>query len=176
MRTVLPLFIVPLAQMIGRLSISMRLVLALLRISQINMVIRQLTQSQMMGQGNPQDQPNIARQVVLIQGNVDGVRALRRYARWVLLVSGRFSLSKTIIPEAREHFLIPSPRCHTDPFGGLGLTLVGRNVPNAELSGGWSAAGSSTGYVDGPSLSASRATTEMRGTHLRRRRTVSRQG
>ena len=40
---------------------------------------------------------------------------------WMPLVSGRFSWSKIIIPEAREHVLIPSPRRHTHLFGGLGL-------------------------------------------------------
>ena len=40
---------------------------------------------------------------------------------WVLLVSGRFPLSKTIISEAQEHFLTPSPRRDDHPFGGLGL-------------------------------------------------------
>ena len=40
------------------------------------------------------------------------------------LVSGRFCLSKTIIPEAQEHFLTPSARRDTHLFGGLGL--IGR--------------------------------------------------
>ena len=39
----------------------------------------------------------------------------------MLLVSGRFCLSKTIIPEAQEHFLTPLARRDTHPFGGLGL-------------------------------------------------------
>ena len=39
----------------------------------------------------------------------------------VLLVSGRFSVSKTIIPEARECFLIPSARSQAHLFGGSGL-------------------------------------------------------
>jgi hypothetical protein len=37
------------------------------------------------------------------------------------LVSGRFSVSKTIIPEAQEHFLTRSARRHTHLFGGLGV-------------------------------------------------------
>ena len=41
----------------------------------------------------------------------------------MLLVSGRFSLSKTIIPEAQEHFLTPSAHRDTHIFGGLGLSL-----------------------------------------------------
>ena len=40
---------------------------------------------------------------------------------WVLLVSGWISLSKTIIPDAQEHFLTPSARRHTHLFGGLGV-------------------------------------------------------
>ena len=41
---------------------------------------------------------------------------------WVLLVWGCFSVSKTIIPEAPEHFLTSSARRDTHLFGGLGLT------------------------------------------------------
>ena len=40
----------------------------------------------------------------------------------VLLVSGRFCVSKTIIPEAQENFLTPSARRDTHLFGGLGLS------------------------------------------------------
>ena len=40
---------------------------------------------------------------------------------WVLLVSGRFAVSQTIIPEAQEHFLTPSAHRDTHIFGGLGL-------------------------------------------------------
>ena len=48
----------------------------------------------------------------------------------MLLVSGRFPLSKTIIPEAeaQEHFLTPSPRRDDHPIGGLGLRLVEENA------------------------------------------------
>ena len=42
---------------------------------------------------------------------------------WVLLASGRFAVSKTIIPEAQEHFLTPSAHRDTHIFGGLGLIL-----------------------------------------------------
>ena len=41
----------------------------------------------------------------------------------MLLVSGRFPLSKTIIPDAKEHFLTHSPRRDPHLFGGLGLRL-----------------------------------------------------
>ena len=40
---------------------------------------------------------------------------------WVLLVWGRFRVSKTIIPEAQEHFLTPSARRYIHLFGGLGF-------------------------------------------------------
>ena len=46
----------------------------------------------------------------------------------MLLVSGWFSVSKTIIPEAREHFLTPSARRDTHPFGGLGIRVVGDGI------------------------------------------------
>ena len=39
----------------------------------------------------------------------------------VLLVWGCFSVSKTIIPDAKEHFLTHSTRRHTYLVGGLGL-------------------------------------------------------
>ena len=39
----------------------------------------------------------------------------------MLLVWGCFSVSKTIIPDAKEHFLTHSARRHTHPFGGFGL-------------------------------------------------------
>ena len=41
---------------------------------------------------------------------------------WVLLLWGRFAAPQTIIPESQEHFLTPSARRDTHPFGGLGLT------------------------------------------------------
>ena len=40
---------------------------------------------------------------------------------WVLLVWGWFCVSKTIIPDAQEHFLTPSARRDIHLFGGLGL-------------------------------------------------------
>ena len=40
---------------------------------------------------------------------------------WVLLVSGRFAVSKAIIPDGQEHFLTPSAHRDTHIFGGLGL-------------------------------------------------------
>ena len=40
---------------------------------------------------------------------------------WVLLVSGWFSISKTIIPDAQEHFLTHSTRRDTHLFGGFGI-------------------------------------------------------
>ena len=52
----------------------------------------------------------------------------------MLLVWGRFSVSKTIIPDAQEHFLTSSTRRHTYLVGGLGLkpttsdAIVGQRV------------------------------------------------
>ena len=42
----------------------------------------------------------------------------------MLLVSGRFAVSQTIIPEAQEHFLTPSAHRDTHLFGGLGLRWI----------------------------------------------------
>ena len=47
---------------------------------------------------------------------------LRGSIYWVLLVWGCFSVSKTIIPDAQEHFLTYSTRRHTYLVGGLGLS------------------------------------------------------
>jgi hypothetical protein len=46
---------------------------------------------------------------------------LRGSIYWVLLVWGCFSVSKTIIPDAQEHFLTHSTRRDTHLFGGFGL-------------------------------------------------------
>ena len=41
---------------------------------------------------------------------------------WVPLVSGRFPVSETIIPEADEPFLTRSTRRYPQLFGGFGLS------------------------------------------------------
>ena len=55
--------------------------------------------------------------------------SLRGSIYWVLLVWGRFGVSKAIIPEAREHFLTPSTRPSTHLFGGLRLKVP--NIPDS---------------------------------------------
>ena len=60
--------------------------------------------------------------------------SLRGSIYWVLLVSGRVCLSKTIIPEAQEHFLTPLARRDTQILSvdwGLG-PLRG---PSARIEG-----------------------------------------
>ena len=47
------------------------------RISQVNVAVHQLSQPQMMGQGDGQKQPSIGHQSVIVEGNVDAVGALR---------------------------------------------------------------------------------------------------
>ena len=54
--------------------------------AQVNVPVNQLIHSQMMGQSHRQDQPSVVHQTVVV-------------------VSGWFSLSKTIIPEAESTFL-----------------------------------------------------------------------
>ena len=51
---------------------------------------------------------------------LDGAACLKS-SFWVLLVSGRFAVSQTIIPEAQEHFLTPSAPRDNHLFGGLGF-------------------------------------------------------
>ena len=47
------------------------------RISQVNIVVHQLAQSQMMGQGHRQEQPSIGHQAMIVEGHVDAIGALR---------------------------------------------------------------------------------------------------
>ena len=56
----------------------------------------------------------------------------------VLLVSGWFAVSQTIIPEAQEHFLTPTARRDTHLFGGLGLTRRSRISGNS-VKAAWAA-------------------------------------
>ena len=46
------------------------------RISQVNMVVHQLAQSQMMGQSDRKDQPGIGHQAVIVEDDVDAVGTL----------------------------------------------------------------------------------------------------
>ena len=48
------------------------------RISQVNVAVHQLTQTQMVGQGDRQEQSGIGHQTVIIEGDVDAVGA----AQW----------------------------------------------------------------------------------------------
>ena len=47
------------------------------RISQVNIVVHQLAQSQMMGQSDRKDQPSIGHQAMIVEGNVDAVGVLK---------------------------------------------------------------------------------------------------
>ena len=47
------------------------------RISQVNMAVHQLAQSQMMGQSYRKDQPSIGHQAMIVEGNVDAVGVLK---------------------------------------------------------------------------------------------------
>ena len=67
----------------------------------------------------------------------------------VLLVWGCFSVSKTIIPDAQEHFLTHSTRRHTYIVGGLGLTLAHIFQSEQDAVGGLER--SSGGRMDAPS-------------------------
>ena len=46
---------------------------------------------------------------------------LRGSIYWLLIISGRFRVSKTTIPDSEEHFLTPR---NTNLFGGLGLKIL----------------------------------------------------
>ena len=93
--------------------------------TQVQVPVNQLRQAQMPAQRGWQDQPSIGHQAVVVEGDLDAVGVVIWWSSgsifWVLLVSGWIPLSKSIIPDAQEHFLTPSPRRHTHLFGGLGL-------------------------------------------------------
>ena len=92
-------------------------------ISQVNVMVHQLAQTQVVGQGHRQDQPSIGHQAVVIKGDVDAVGALR-WQHPLGAPSFRVVFCfKNHYPRSREHFLILSPRRHTHLFGGLGLRL-----------------------------------------------------
>ena len=46
------------------------------RISQVNVVIHQLAQSQVMGQRDRKDQPGIGHQAVIVEGDVDAIEVV----------------------------------------------------------------------------------------------------
>jgi len=48
------------------------------RVSQVNMAVHQFTQTQMVGEGNGQDQPGIGHQAVFVQGDLDAVEVAAR--------------------------------------------------------------------------------------------------
>ena len=86
------------------------------------MTVNEFTQAHALGQGGRKEQPGIVDQAVVVEGYLDAAGVSSGSICWVLLVSGRFPLSKTIIPDAKEHFLTSSPRRDSHLFGGLGLS------------------------------------------------------
>ena len=72
------------------------------------MVVDEFTQTQVMGEGDREEQPGIGHQAVVVEGDLNAVGMVASGSiNRVLLVSGWFSVSKTIIPEARSTFLPP---------------------------------------------------------------------
>ena len=65
--------------------------------------------------------PSIDHQAVVVEGDLDAVGVVQWYHLLGAPFSGWFPVSKTIIPEAQEHFLTPSARRDTHLFGGLGV-------------------------------------------------------
>ena len=47
------------------------------RISEVNVVVDEFTQSQVLGEGDRKEQPSIGHQAVVVEGDVDAVRLLR---------------------------------------------------------------------------------------------------
>ena len=74
-------------------------------ISQVNVAVHQFAQTQVMGQRDRQDQSGVGHQAVIVEGDLDALKAAQRGSiRWVLLVPGWFGVSQTIIPEAGSTF------------------------------------------------------------------------
>jgi hypothetical protein len=73
-----------------------------------------------MGQRDGQKQARIGHQTVIVEGHVDAVGV----AAWLHPMGApRFRVVFVLrnhYPRSREHFVIPSPRHHAHPFGGLG--------------------------------------------------------
>ena len=89
---------------------------------EVEVTVNEFTQAHVLGQGGRKEQPALltrrwsSKAIWMRSGCSSGSIC------WVFLVSGRFPLSKTIIPDAKEHFLTPSPRRDAHLFGGLGLS------------------------------------------------------
>ena len=92
-------------------------------ISQVQVLLYQLGKAEVQGQGGRKEQSSVGHQAVVVEGDLDAVGVARGSIYWVLLFWGRSSVSKTIIPEAQEHFLVSSGPCYTPCLGGLGLNL-----------------------------------------------------
>ena len=71
--------------------------------------------------------PALVDQAVVVEGDLDAVGVVHLVASFgcSLFLGLDFSVPKTIIPDAQEHFLTPSARRNTHLFGGLGVTLLG---------------------------------------------------
>ena len=92
------------------------------RISQVNVVVDQFTQTQVLGEGDRQDQPSIGHQAVVVEGNVDAVGLLRWYHLLSAPGPGSVLCFRNHYPRTQEHLLAPSARRGTHLFGGLGVS------------------------------------------------------
>ena len=91
------------------------------------MVVDEFTQSQVLGEGDRKEQPSIGHQAVVVEGDVDAVGLLRW---WHLLGAPRFGSVWSLqnhYPRSREHFLTISARRYSYLFGGLGISINGRD-------------------------------------------------
>ena len=71
--------------------------------AQVQAPVNQLGQAEMQAQGGRKDQSGIGHQAVVVEGDLVRSRWLRGSIYWVLLVWGRFCVSKTIIVDAQEN-------------------------------------------------------------------------
>ena len=92
------------------------------RIAQVKMMINEFTQAQVLGQGGRKESPALLTRRWSSKAIWMRSGWLRGSIYQVLLVPGRFSVSKTIIPESQEHPLSHSTRRDTHLFGGLGFS------------------------------------------------------
>ena len=89
--------------------------------AQVEVTINEFTQAHALGEGYRKKQPSIVDQAVVVKAIWKRSGFSSGSICWVLLVSGRFPLSKTIIPDAKEEFVTSSPRRDAHPSGRLGL-------------------------------------------------------
>ena len=99
------------------------------RAAEAEVMVDEFPQAQVPGESGQREQAGIGHQrqwsskVIWIRSE-----SLRGSIYWVLPASDRFCMSKTIVPDAKNHFLAPSARLGTHLSGGLAFSHPRRFV------------------------------------------------